>query len=62
MDCNELDQKYRERFDTLTPFLIFVSAITIFTFGFVCYYTDKTNERLLRLEKIVNMDEIGRRR
>ena len=62
MDCNELDQKYREEFQTLTPFLIFVAAITIFTFGYVCYYTEKTNDRLLRLEKIVNIDEIGRKK
>jgi hypothetical protein len=62
MDCDELDQKYSQKFETLTPFLIFVAAITIFTFGFVCYHIEKTNERLLRLEKIVNMDEIGRRR
>jgi len=62
MDFNELDQKYRQKFETLTPFLIFVAAITIFTFGYVCYYAEKTNERLLRLEKVVNMDEIGRRK
>jgi hypothetical protein len=48
--------------DNLTPILLFLAAITVFTFGYVCYYTEKTNERLLRLEKIVGMDEIGRRK
>jgi hypothetical protein len=48
--------------DNLTPILLFLSAITVFTFGYVCYYAEKTNERLLRLEKIVGMDEIGRRK
>ena len=28
----------------------------------VGYHAEKTNERLLRLEKIVQMDEIGRRK
>jgi hypothetical protein len=48
--------------DNLTPILLFLAAITVFTFGYVCYYAEKTNERLLRLEKIVGMDEIGRRK
>jgi hypothetical protein len=48
--------------DRLTPILLFLAAVTVFTFGYVCYYTEKTNERLLRLEKIVGMDEIGRRK
>jgi hypothetical protein len=48
--------------DNLTPILLFLAAITVFTFGYVCYYTEKTNERLLRLEKIIGMDEIGRRK
>jgi hypothetical protein len=48
--------------DNPTPVLIFLAAITAFTFGYVCYYAEKTNERLLRLEKIVQMDEIGRRK
>jgi hypothetical protein len=48
--------------DNLTPILLFLAAITVFTFGYVCYYAEKTNERLLRLEKIIGMDEIGRRK
>jgi hypothetical protein len=48
--------------DNLTPILLFLAAITVFTFGYVCYYAEKTNERMLRLEKIVGMDEIGRRK
>jgi len=48
--------------DNLTPILLFLAAITVFTFGYVCYYAEKTNERLLRLEKIAGMDEIGRRK
>jgi hypothetical protein len=48
--------------DNLTPILLFLAAITVFTFGYVCYYAEKTNERLLRLEKIVGVDEIGRRK
>ena len=48
--------------DNLTPILVFLAVITVFTFGYVCYYAEKTNERLLRLEKIVGMDEIGRRK
>jgi hypothetical protein len=48
--------------DNLTPILLFLAAIIIFTFGCVCYYAEKTNERLLRLEKIIGMDEIGRRK
>ena len=35
-------------------FIIFVVTVG--------YHAEKTNERLLRLEKIVQMDEIGRRK
>jgi hypothetical protein len=48
--------------DNLTPILLFLAVITVFTFGYVCYYAEKTNERLLRLEKIIGIDEIGRRK
>ena len=52
----------KEKLEHLTPILLFLAAITVFTFGYVCYYAEKTNERLLRLEKIIGMDEIGRRK
>jgi len=52
----------KEKLEHLTPILLFLAAITVLTFGLSCYYAEKTNERLLRLEKILNMDEIGRRK
>jgi hypothetical protein len=52
----------KEKLENLTPILLFLAAITVFTFGYVCYYAEKTNERLLRIEKIIGMDEIGRRK
>jgi hypothetical protein len=52
----------KEKVDNLAFGLFFLAAITAFTFGYVCYYAEKTNERLLRLEKIIGMDEIGRRK
>lgn len=51
-----------DRTGGLAPFLLFLAGITILTFGFICYYAEKTNERLLRLEKIVKIDEIGRQK
>jgi hypothetical protein len=52
----------KEKVDKLAIGLLFLGAIAAFTFGYVCYYAEKTSERLLRLEKIVGMDEIGRRK
>jgi hypothetical protein len=54
--------KAKERLDNITPILLVLAAITLCTFGLLCYSLEKTNERLLRLEKIVQMDEIGRRK
>ena len=52
----------KERLDNITPILFFLATVTLCTFGLLCYHSEKTHERLLRLEKIVQMDEIGRRR
>jgi hypothetical protein len=47
--------------DNLTPILLFLAAIaviTVFTFGYVCYCAEKTNERLERLEKLNGIEQL----
>ena len=52
----------RNKLETITPILVALAVGLIATFAASAYHADKTNERLLRLEKIVQMDEIGRRK
>ena len=50
------------KLDTLTPILSLLVGGFIAILAASAFYAQKTNERLQRLEKIVGMDEIGRRK
>ena len=52
----------KRKLEGITPILVFLAVGLIATFAASAYYAEKTNERLLRLEKIVQIDEIGRRK
>jgi hypothetical protein len=52
----------RDSIENLFPLAFLALAFSIISF-FACAYTvEKANERLLRLEKVVGMDEIERRK
>lgn len=54
--------KAKEKLENMTLILVALAAMTFCTFVALCYSSEKTNERLLRIKKIVQMDEIGRRK
>ena len=52
----------RLKLEAITPILVALAVGLIATFAASAYYTQKTNERLDRLERINGIDEIGRRK
>ena len=54
----ELDGKV----DSVFAIASFALGIAVIALLCLIYNTEKTNERLQRLEKVVGMDEIGRRK
>jgi hypothetical protein len=62
MELNELDTKYREKFE-LAWFLIFIAiAIGAASFGAGAWSAMVQGQRLDRLERIEGIDSIGRRK
>ena len=57
---DSIDAKYK--LEAITPILVALAVGLIATFAASAYYTQKTNERLDRLERINGIDEIGRRK
>jgi hypothetical protein len=60
MDCNELDQKYREKFDAIYPFLFLAVLIAVASLAAGAWNAGEQDQRLKRLEAINRIDEIGR--
>jgi hypothetical protein len=62
MELNELDTKYRQKFE-LAWFLIFIAiAIGAASFGAGAWSAMEQGQRLDRLERIEGIDFIGRRK
>ena len=60
--ANERAFDLEAKVDSVFALATFAAVIAVVVFASFAYNADKTNERLQRLEKIVGMDEIGRRK